>query len=73
MNRLLVLVELVISDGVEWILSIRSLVDGSVVLISTLDYSLGGCAHQHHMIASFGDIGVLEAVCLIPGDAFQDL
>lgn len=72
-HRALILIEFIVRNIVEWIFGIRSLVDSGIVLESSLDDSLGGSTHHHHMVAGLGDRRVLQSARLVPCDALQDV
>lgn len=71
LDSFLVIVQFIVCDWIEWILSVWCFVDGRIMLVSTLNDALGGGAHQHHMIVSTGRGGVLDTIGLVPSHALQ--
>lgn len=72
-NSFFVLVNLIICNGVEWILGVRRFVHGRIVLIAALDDALGCGTHQYDVFTDVGGVGVLHLGGFVPGNALEDV
>lgn len=72
-HRSLVLGDLVVCHAVEGVLGVGRLVHLGVVLVVALDDALGRGAHQHHVVAGGRDVGVGDAIRLVPRHTLQNV
>jgi len=73
LHRAFVFIEFIVCDVIEWVLSIRCLVDSGIVLEATLNDSFGGGTHHDDMIAGLRDRCILESARLVPCHALQNM
>jgi len=59
-HRPLVLFDVFFRDGIEGVFGVRRLVNLGVVLVASLNDTLGSSTYENHLVARLRDVGVLE-------------
>lgn len=73
LDGFLVFIQLIVSNGVERILSIRRFIYCCVVLVAPLNNALWGGTHEDNVITSCRYVSIFQSVCFIPGNTFQNV
>lgn len=73
LDGFLIIVDFVVCNAIEWILSIWSFVNGCIVLVATLNDSFRCSTHQYNMIVCTGNSCVFYSICFVPCYSFKNV